>query len=563
MPHAIKTRIILIRLAFITFPFGLSLLFHNYAYLIEWELAFLGNLPINVSIIFDGPALLFSTTVLIISANVFLFAQGYMGTEPHLHRFIHLLALFVASINALIFCPNLIIVLLGWDGLGTVSFLLVIYYHTPSTLGAGLITALTNRIGDIGLIAGIATTITTAHWNIPLLTPSIPLLLATLLAAITKSAQFPFSPWLPIAIAAPTPVSALVHSSTLVTAGVYLIIRLAPTLQQIHWFCPTLLIIRTLTILIAALTALLETDIKKIVAYSTLRQLGVIIAALGLNSPQLALFHLLTHAIFKALLFVCVGTFIHYHQHRQDLRTIGNLNTHLPLTQSATTISNLALIGTPFLAAFYSKDPIIELSNTSPTNMIISVLFLTATALTATYTARATIISQLGSSQQPPLLNLHNERFLFTLPTAILSFAAITWGAALNWLVLPPVSINPISPYSAAGPIMALLLGSAAGFLFAKFNTQNPLPSLPHTITTSLWFLTPLSTQHIIKPPLILGTHLLAAVDQGWTETITRQGTHHIVKKSTQTLQSSISTAPTTLLLISLILLLPLSSYIL
>lgn len=563
MPHATKIRIILISLAFITFPFGLHLLLNNQAHLIEWELAFLGNLPIFISIIFDGTALLTSTTVLVISANVFLFAQGYIKEELHIHRFIHLLALFVASINALIFCPNLIVVLLGWDGLGTVSFLLVIYYHTPSALGAGIITALTNRIGDIALIAGIATTISTAHWNIPILTPSIPLLLATLLAAITKRAQFPFSPWLPIAIAAPTPVSALVHSSTLVTAGVYLIIRLAPTLQQIQWFCPTLLIISTLTILIAALTAILETDIKKIVAYSTLRQLGVIIAALGLNSHQLALFHLLTHAIFKALLFVCVGTFIHYHQHNQDLRTIGNLNSHLPLTQAATTISNLALIGTPFLAAFYSKDPIIELTKTSPTNMAITTLFLTATALTATYTARATIISQLGPSQQPSLLNLHNERVLFTIPTATLSFAAITWGATLNWLVLPPISINPISPIAARGPIIALIFGSLLGLLLTNFNKKTPLPHLPHTITTSLWFLTPISTQHIIKPPLAIGTHLLATVDQGWTELITRQGAHHTIKKSTQTLQPTITTAPTILLLISLTIILPLRIFIL
>jgi len=228
-----------------------------------------------------------------------------------------------------------------------------------------------------------------------------------------------------MAIAAPTPVSALVHSSTLVTAGVYLLIRLSPTLEQVPLFRPSLLIISTLTILIAALTAILEIDIKKIVAYSTLSQLGVIIIALALNSPQLALFHLLTHAIFKALLFICVGTFIHYHQHSQDLRTIGNLNTHLPLTQAATTIANLALIGTPFLAAFYSKDPILELTKTAPTNIVITTLFLAATALTAIYTARATIISQLGMSQQPPLLNPHNDRILFTAPTAILSFAAI------------------------------------------------------------------------------------------------------------------------------------------
>lgn len=548
-------------LTFITCPLGLYFLYYSQAHLIEWELAFLGYTPISVSIILDGTALIFSTTVLIISSNVFLFAQGYIKAEPHLHRFIHLLSLFVASINAVIFCPNLVIILLGWDGLGTVSFLLVIYYHTPSTLAGGIITALTNRIGDIGLITGIALCATTTHLNIPLLIPSTPLLLATLLAAMTKSAQFPFSPWLPMAIAAPTPVSALVHSSTLVTAGVYLLIRLRPTLEQVPLFHPALLIISTLTILIAALTAILETDIKKIVAYSTLSQLGVIIIALALNSPQLALFHLLTHAIFKALLFICVGTFIHYHQHRQDLRTIGNLNTHLPLTQAATTIANLALIGTPFLAAFYSKDPILELTKTAPTNIVITTLFLTATALTAIYTARATIISQLGISQQPPLLNPHNDRILFTAPTAILSFAAIVWGATLNWLVLPPISIPPISPLAARGPILALVLGSLIGALFSKYRGNTILPHLPHTITTSLWFLTPLSTQHIIKPPLALGTHLLATVDQGWVESLTRQGAHFTTKTLTQAIQPSLTIIPTTLLLLGLTTLLPLSAF--
>lgn len=563
MPLALKYRSLLLILRFISLPYALSTYINNVAHLVEWEIGFLGNLPINLSIIVDGIALLFATTVLIISANVFYFAQGYIGSEPHLHRFIHLLALFVASMNALIFCPNLVIILLGWDGLGTVSFLLVIYYHTPSTLGAGIITALTNRVGDIGLILGIAATITTAHWNIPFLTPSYPLLFATGLAAITKRAQFPFSPWLPIAIAAPTPVSALVHSSTLVTAGVYLIIRLAPSLQQLPLFCPALLIIRCITMLIAALTALLETDIKKIVAYSTLRQLGVIMAALGLGSPQLAFFHLLTHAIFKALLFICVGTFIHYHMHRQDLRTIGNLSNHLPLTQAATTISNLALIGTPFLAAFYSKDPILELSKTSPVNLLISILLLAATALTATYTIRATIVSQLGARQQLPLLNVSNLRRLFTAPTAILSFAAITWGSLINWVVTPPLCLPPITPLAASLPLLALFIGALMGVGFYKLNSKFPMPKLSHTFTSSLWFLTPLSTQHIINNPLKLGKTLLSTVDQGWTEIVTSQGAQLAIKKTTQSWQPRLSVAPTVLLLLRITLILPLARFIL
>lgn len=559
MPHATKIRFLLISLSFLTFPCALSIYNNDVAHLVEWELAFLGNTPLNVTIIFDGTALIFSTTVLIISANVFLFAQGYIKEEPHLHRFIHLLALFVASINALIFCPNLVIILLGWDGLGTVSFLLVVYYHTPSTLGAGIITALTNRIGDIGLILGIAATVSQSHWNIPFLTPSYPLLFATVLAAITKRAQFPFSPWLPIAIAAPTPVSALVHSSTLVTAGVYLIIRLAPTLQLIPIFTVTLLILRCITILIAALTALMETDIKKIVAYSTLRQLGVIIAALGLNSPQLALFHLLTHAIFKALLFVCVGTFIHYHRHSQDLRAIGNLTNHLPLTQAATTISNLALIGTPFIAAFYSKDPILEITKTSPTNLIIIILLLISTALTAAYTIRRTIVSQLTLTQQQPLLNLNNNRYLFTVPTALLSLAAVIWGATLNWTIIPPLSLAPITPTAASIPLLALLIGTAFGTALTITTNQHPTPHLLTTVTTSLWFLTPLSTQHMIRTPLQTGTLLLAKIDQGWTEIITRQGRQTLITKFTRPALNITIGAPTLLLLGGLIIILPLT----
>lgn len=185
---------------------------------------------------------------------------------------------------------------------------------------------------------------------------------------MTKSAQMPFSSWLPAAIAAPTPVSALVHSSTLVTAGVFLLIRFYNFLTEIKYFNFILIIISCSTILIAGLSALTECDLKKIIALSTLSQLGVIIASLGLGCVNLAFFHLITHALFKALLFICAGSIIHFHIHGQDLRTIGNLTRQLPFTISALLIANISLCGLPFISGFYSKDMILETAIFNPIN---------------------------------------------------------------------------------------------------------------------------------------------------------------------------------------------------
>lgn len=192
-------------------------------------------------------------------------------------------------------------------------------------------------------------------------------------------------------MAAPTPVSALVHSSTLVTAGVFLLIRFYPFLSSSLLFKPFLLLIATLTMTIAGIAATIETDLKKIIALSTLSQLGVIIAALGLGLPTLAFFHLITHALFKALLFVCAGSVIHYHDHDQDLRATGNLAYSNPILTSSISIANLALCGAPFLAGFYSKDLILEISSFSPTNLLILFMFFVATGLTAGYSVRFSV----------------------------------------------------------------------------------------------------------------------------------------------------------------------------
>lgn len=194
-------------------------------------------------------------------------------------------------------------------------------------------------------------------------------------------------------MAAPTPVSALVHSSTLVTAGVYLLIRFFPMLRRSHLATNLLLLLSCLTTLMAGLAALFETDIKKIIALSTLSQLGIMIISTALHAPQFTFFHLITHAIFKALLFICAGTLIHAHINNQDLRIFGNINFSIPLTSITISIANIALCGLPYIAGFYSKDIIIELAMSSTSNLLIIVLTLISTALTAAYSFRISIFT--------------------------------------------------------------------------------------------------------------------------------------------------------------------------
>lgn len=244
----------------------------------------------------------------------------------------------------LIMISNLYLALIGWDGLGVTSFLLVIYYKNRKRLSSGLITALSNRLGDGFFICLLGTLIFFSNRHLSLL--------LLLFLRMTKSAQIPFSSWLPAAMAAPTPVSALVHSSTLVTAGVYVLIRYG------DYDIIAILFIGRLTALIAGVSACLERDLKKVVALRTLSQLGVMIVSIGASEKSYCFFHLLSHACFKALLFICVGVSIHTVFGTQEYRRFGH--TSSPTISLLTTVANLSLLGFIFTSGFYRKDGILE-----------------------------------------------------------------------------------------------------------------------------------------------------------------------------------------------------------
>lgn len=278
--------------------------------------------------------------------------------------------------------------------MGLVSYCLVIYYQNIKSLNAGLLTILSNRIGDIAILLSIAWLFNYGTWNILMLEylykPELLFILGlAILAALTKRAQIPFSAWLPAAIAAPTPISALVHSSTLVTAGVYLIIRFSELLGVNS----VLYYLSVGTIFMSGLGANFGIDLKRVIALSTLRQLGVIIIALSLGYLELAFFHLLMHALFKSLLFLCAGVYIHGFGDKQDVRLLSRATERAPLTTFYFLGCSLALCGFPFISGFYSKDIILEIWMMGDLSILKVTLILLATIFTVTYSLRLLIFT--------------------------------------------------------------------------------------------------------------------------------------------------------------------------
>lgn len=530
------------------FPLAIYFIISSKIFIIEWVFFSAQASPLSLNLIIDPFGLLFSCTVLFISANVMLFTHSYIAEDPFIKRFCHLVILFVLSINFLIYIPHLVALLLGWDGLGLTSFLLVIYYQNPKSLAAGIITALTNRIGDVLILLSIALALNSSHWNVIIFWHSFfspALVIFLMVAAITKSAQIPFSSWLPAAIAAPTPVSALVHSSTLVTAGVFLLFRFYPFFSSSYYFHSILLVIAVLTTTIAGIRAITECDIKKIIALSTLSQLGVIMVSLAIGAPILAFFHIVTHALFKALLFLCAGSLIHLHHHSQDLRFIGNIPLQLPSITAPLLIANLALCGAPFLAGFYSKDIILEFSLFSSFNYIFILFFFFATGLTAAYTTRFLLSVLWSPSSSLPNHPISDTDIFCSAPTAFLSFGAITAGSALRWSIISP-SIEFFLPFHLKIlTIFVTILGFITSWIFASSLTsasRNLLSlKLTHYSLCLIWFLVPLASQNTIKLPLKVGHTSITSLDNGWEELIGGQGILRASSYVSSSSQSSIS----------------------
>lgn len=493
--------------------------------LLEYNLIYLNRSNIIITILLDWMSLLFIRFVLFISSIVILYRKEYIGEDLYINRFILLVNIFVLSIIFLIISPNLIRILLGWDGLGLVSYCLVIYYQNVKSFGAGILTALSNRIGDVALLISIAWIINYGRWNfifyLEFIKESIIIQVITwliILAAITKSAQIPFSSWLPAAIAAPTPVSSLVHSSTLVTAGVYLLIRFRYRFnERIKLF---LLFIARLTIFISGLGANFEFDLKKIIALSTLSQLGLIIRILALGDFSLAFFHLLTHALFKALLFICAGNIIHSYRNCQDIRFLGGIINYIPFTRRLFIIRNLSLCGLPFLSGFYSKDLIVELIRIKFLNLYIYLIFYISIGLTVSYRFRLIyylIIKNIGYYSLN-YLDEKNNVILIRIRGLILFVVII--GSILTWIMFNSFYFICLSYLIKIITLIIIIIGiwvgleiSKISLIIIKFNGL-----VYKRFLGLIWNIPVLSTLGVNFLPLLWGKNLYKSVDLGWSE---------------------------------------------
>nr|YP_010046719.1 NADH dehydrogenase subunit 5 [Aedes alternans]QPJ78663.1 NADH dehydrogenase subunit 5 [Aedes alternans] len=519
---------VLIFISFTLFIYSLKFLLKDLVIFIEWEIISLHSSSIVMTFLFDWMSLMFMSFVLLISSLVIFYSDQYMSEDFNINRFILLVLMFVFSMMMLIISPNLISILLGWDGLGLVSYCLVIYFQNIKSYNAGMLTALSNRIGDVALLLAIAWMLNYGSWNyvfyLDMMKNEFSMMVIgglVVLAAMTKSAQIPFSSWLPAAMAAPTPVSALVHSSTLVTAGVYLLIRFNILLEN-TFLGQFLLLISGLTMFMAGLGANYEFDLKKIIALSTLSQLGLMMSILSIGYYKLAFFHLLTHALFKALLFMCAGVIIHNMKNMQDIRYMGGLMMSMPLTCSSFNIANLALCGMPFLAGFYSKDLILEVVSLSYMNFFSFFLFFFSTGLTVSYSFRLVYYSMVGDFNSMSLNMLNDEGWVMSFSIFFLMIMAVIGGSMLNWLMFLNVQMICLPYYLKLLTLLVCILGGLFGYLLSNvklffFNKSLFMYNFTYFFG-SMWFMPMISTIGVIKMPLILGKNSFSNFDQGWSE---------------------------------------------
>ncbi|NOX08588.1 MAG: NADH-quinone oxidoreductase subunit L [Gammaproteobacteria bacterium] len=413
-----------------------------------------GGIPFEIGFLIDNLTVLMMLVVTFVSLMVHIYTIGYMHDDPGYQRFFSYIALFTFSMLMLVMSNNFLQLFFGWEAVGLVSYLLIgFWYKKPTAIFANMKAFLVNRIGDFGFLLGIAAVF--MHFNsldymdvftaAPHLTDttieifsgeqwSLMTVIAILLfiGAMGKSAQVPLHVWLPDSMEGPTPISALIHAATMVTAGIFMVARMSPLFELSETALSFIMIIGATTAFFMGLLGLVQNDIKRVVAYSTLSQLGYMTVALGASAYAAGIFHLMTHAFFKALLFLAAGSVIIAMHHEQDMRKMGGLRKYLPITWITSLIGSLALIGTPFFAGYYSKDSIIVAvqNSTLPGAGYAYIAVLSGVFITALYSFRMYFLVFHGKERMDDHTreHLHESPAVVTIPLILLAIPSVIAG---------------------------------------------------------------------------------------------------------------------------------------
>nr|YP_010937262.1 NADH dehydrogenase subunit 5 [Ixodes loricatus]WKW95219.1 NADH dehydrogenase subunit 5 [Ixodes loricatus] len=482
-------------LSFLSF---LNLVYNYKIILIEFFLLNFLSLDLKIYFLFDRISMSFVSVVLVISSMVIIYSDSYMESDKGKIYFCYVVLLFVLSMLMLIISPNMVMIILGWDGLGLVSYCLVIYYQSVNSYNSGLITVLMNRVGDVTILMSIIFLANFGVFDSFSVKEMVKVCgIFILISGMTKSAQIPFSAWLPAAMAAPTPVSSLVHSSTLVTAGIYILIRFS-VLFNFSLYSNILMVLSCSTLFMAGVGANLEMDFKKIIAFSTLSQLGLIMLILSLGMVELAFFHLLMHALFKSMLFLCAGLLIHNISGIQDIRYLGAFFSFSPVISGCMGLASLSLFGFPFIGGFYSKDLILEFIYMNSENFFILFMLIVSTSLTMFYCFRMMYyIIWKGVFIQS--IFSKNISMKMVIPIYFLSLSVVFSGSFLSWVMFSYENLIVLSNFSKIFNVVLMIVTFYLFYIIYIVEMKGAFMKKIYWFLSSMWFLSILSSMLFLK----------------------------------------------------------------